>query len=231
MFTLVARKPVWRLRSGGTVPISNGCFLADDSTLGEMSDAAKSFVQSQFPLLDVPPDMRRRLEAWGVQGLKTVTPPVVRTLMKQQLTAGLLTREVYTPEVAAELLAYCTSDVLLSLSDSDAQQPAVATSPAAGGENIAQTGHQQQVPNGGPFGQAGQFNAPPEVAAAMNAAANGVQNFISNVAGLLGTEPQRAAGSPGPVSSVPVNLDALREIKGLPFLTANGAMLLFGHQP
>lgn len=192
--------------------------------------------------------MRRRLEAWGVQGLRTIVPSVMRQLIKQQVSLGQLTRELFSPQVAAELLSYCTSDVLLSIEEGHSSTS--TTSAAATGDSVVagvsastngtapsmvMNGGQQQnpylapnQPPPAPFITQGQLNAPPEVLAAVNAAAAGVQSLLTNVAGFLNEQQQQGAVAE---SSVPVNLDALREIKGLPYITSNGFMQLLGNQP
>jgi sacsin len=162
--TDAAKKRMWKLGRGDIVTLKEGCVMQQaaaglGSGLGDLSEAARNFMQARLPLFDVPDGVKPWLEAWGIEGIRGVSPITVRQELKSQAVSGVLASSgAFSAAVAAELLFFATRDVL----------------PA---EN---TGQEE-----------------------------------SNVESAVATPPV-------------VNLDALRDCKGLPCLDITGNIQLFG---
>jgi hypothetical protein len=74
----IARKPLWQLRDGRMVSLSQGCFIQPNADVSELGAAALDFIQRKLPLFNVPWHVKSALEAAGVQECNTVTPKAVR---------------------------------------------------------------------------------------------------------------------------------------------------------
>jgi len=165
--TNATKKRMWKLGRGDIVTLKEGCMMQQaaagvGSGLGDLSEAARNFMQARLPLFDIPDGVKPWLEAWGVQGIRGVSPVTVRQELKSQAVSGVLASSgAFSAAVAAELLFFATSDVL----------------PA---ENSSQEEREEST------------------------AENGV------------------------ATSPVVNLDALRDCKGLPCLDITGNIQLFG---
>jgi len=120
--TLVAKKRMWKLRRGHVAMLVQGCFLQSATSLGGLSTEAGSFLQERLPLFEVPETVMPWLEAWGVQGIRSVSAAVVRTELKALAAANALANTtLFTPSVAAELLLFATSDVAVVPEDAEAE--------------------------------------------------------------------------------------------------------------
>jgi hypothetical protein len=170
----VAKKRLWKLRRGEIVGLREGCVMQQaaahgvENSLGDLSEAARNFMQARLPLFDVPDGAKPWLESWGVaEGvIRSVSALTVRQELKSQALSGVLASSgAFTAVVAAELLIFATSDVL----------PLPA-------ENVI-----SQEREGGEEGEESALNTPPVV-----------------------------------------NLDALRDCKGLPCLDMTGNIQIFG---
>jgi hypothetical protein len=198
-------------------------------------DAAQKFMEQRFPLFNVPSWVKQELEACGVGSLKGVTPAVVRELLKRQAANGQLSALHFTPEVSADLLAFCLSDVLVPEGASQADEagraagsaiasplplPPPADGPAAGTPGALMAAEVNRVLSswGGP--QLGQI---------VNAALgnSSMQGVLDMLGGEMGLQQAQVAQASAPL---PVNLDALRDCKGLPYVAANGRILNLGSQ-
>ncbi len=169
-----AKKRIWKLRRGDLVSLREGCVMQQTAAhgvgngLGDLSEAARNFMQARLPLFDVPDGVKPWLEAWGVEGIRGVSAPTVRQELKSQAVSGVLASSgAFNASVAAELLIFATSDVV----------------PA---ESIS-SGRVEEAGEGG-----------------------------------------QEEGSQSAAVAPVVNLDALRDCKGLPCLDMNGNIQQFG---
>ncbi|KAL4545625.1 hypothetical protein Ndes2526B_g00282 [Nannochloris sp. 'desiccata'] len=116
--TDAAKKRMWKLGRGDIVTLKEGCVMQQaaaglGSGLGDLSEAARNFMQARLPLFDVPDGVKPWLEAWGVEGIRGVSPITVRQELKLQAVSGVLASSgAFSAAVAAELLFFAASDVL-----------------------------------------------------------------------------------------------------------------------
>ena len=168
------------------------------------------------------------LESSGITGVQRITPPVVRSVLKRQAAAGALNSGAFSVDIAADLLAFCTGDVLLSV---DAAAAAAEEAPGTQAAGQSGSGPSQAGPENGE--QGGEMNSL-------------LRNLPDGFAGLLGS--LSAMGVPGLQDAIetqrreaerqqqgaaefptqPVNLDVLRDCMRLPYLAADGSVKLVG---
>ncbi|GIL55477.1 hypothetical protein Vafri_11042, partial [Volvox africanus] len=162
MYSGAARLPLWRLRTGRFVHLPEGCFL--QPTTEGLGPAAMGFMARQLPLFDVPWVIKQHLEGADVHGLRTVSPAVVRPLLKNLgrrqgsvgagagsgLGAGKVVWPGLTALEATELLLFCSADLACEAPTSttaSAAAPAPASGTASGPGSSGIPGQQQG--NGG----------------------------------------------------------------------------------
>ncbi|GLI60510.1 hypothetical protein VaNZ11_002673 [Volvox africanus] len=123
IYSGAARLPLWRLRTGRFVHLPEGCFL--QPTTEGLGPAAMGFMARQLPLFDVPWVIKQHLEGADVHGLRTVSPAVVRPLLKNLgrrqgglgagAGSGMGGGKVVWPGLtvleATELLLFCSADL------------------------------------------------------------------------------------------------------------------------
>ncbi|GFR39738.1 hypothetical protein Agub_g220, partial [Astrephomene gubernaculifera] len=162
MYGAASRLPLWRLRTGRFVHLPEGCFL--QPTTEGLGPAAMGFMARQLPLFDVPWVVKKHLEAADVHGLRTVSPAVVRPLLKNLgrrqgmgvgATAGVgvggggggggsgsggkPTWPNLTVLEATELLLFCSADLLADQLPASAAAGGVAAS-GSGGAGVGRPG-------------------------------------------------------------------------------------------
>ncbi|GIM06472.1 hypothetical protein Vretimale_10716, partial [Volvox reticuliferus] len=145
MYGGAARLPLWRLRTGRFVHLPEGCFL--QPTTEGLGPAAMGFMARQLPLFDVPWVIKQHLEGADVHGLRTVSPAVVRPLLKNlgrrqggagasgggSFGAGKVSWPGLTVLEATELLLFCSADLACETPASAATSAAAAAATAGTG--------------------------------------------------------------------------------------------------
>ncbi|GLC59948.1 hypothetical protein PLESTB_001557000 [Pleodorina starrii] len=187
MYAAASRLALWRLRTGRFVHLPEGCFL--QPTTEGLGPAAMGFMARQLPLFDVPWVTKQHLEAADVHGLRTVSPAVVRPLLKnlgrrQGGAAGAagaggggkLTWPGLTVLEATELLQFCSADLVAEAA------PAASTAPPPDAARGAGRGQAAAAPAGGGGGPVAGAGGP---AGGVGGLLDGLTSQMRNVVGEL----------------------------------------------
>jgi hypothetical protein len=193
----------------------------------ELPPAARGFVQRHMTLLAVPYRVKDQLAAAGVTGLRTVSPSVVRPLLRavarRSVAQGHPAFHGMSVEQASQLLAFCVSDLELE-----------APADAAPGAAASASGGRAGAVAAAAAAAAAAALAPAVVGTMMATqianAANAAERLFPGLLGALGGAPagqEQADGQGRPL------LDAgrLQECCGLPAPTAAGSVVVLGSQP
>ncbi|EFJ44918.1 hypothetical protein VOLCADRAFT_118510 [Volvox carteri f. nagariensis] len=194
MYAAAARLPLWRLRTGRFVHLPEGCFL--QPTTEGLGTAAMGFMARQLPLFDVPWITKQHLESADVHGLRTVSPAVVRPLLKnlgRRQVAGAGSAKIAWPGLtvleATELLLFCSADLVAEVTAASTAAPAAdaasgASAPAGVGSARAGGRGQAAAPAAPPMGGGGSSPGQQQ-AGGVGGLLDGLTSQVRNVVGEL----------------------------------------------